>query len=154
MNPPDDAEHLLPGGAELGIVVSEGDGERDAPVRDGLEDLLRRGDVRMAEQDVARMDDEVGTLGVQHLADVADGPLAAGVAGDVMGVGKLQDFEGSVGAVPEVPGDRQPGALFACFLPPATGQDRRRRGGCRQESGILEERSAFHGYQAFCIFQI
>ena len=136
---PDGLEHLLPGGPELGIVVPQRDGERDAPVRDGLEDGLRRRNVRPAEHDVARVDHEVRPLGVQHLADVAERPLTAGVAGDVMGVRQLENFESSVGAIPEIPGNFRRERILSGFLPPAAGQDRSRRGGSGQESGIFEE---------------
>ena len=93
---PDQGEHLLPRGAELGIMVPQGHSPGNAALGQGSKDFPGALQVRLAENDVSRVDDKVWLDAFDGIFHALQGPLRTGVSGDVMCVCKLQHGEGAV----------------------------------------------------------
>ena len=140
---PDQGEHLLPRGTELGIVVSQGHRPRNAALGQGGKDLPGALQVRLAENDVSRVDDKVWLDAFDGIFHAFQGPLRTGVSGDVMCVCKLQHGEGAVFPVGKRCGHAA--GLFIGLSYLRAGRKGRSRGSqYAGPGGVFKEGSAFH----------
>ena len=86
-------QHLVSCLPELFIMIAKSDCKGDVPFGNGGQNLPAGGFGRLAKDDVARVDDQIGLLGIQYGDYVVQCTLGTGISGDVVGVGQLQDFE-------------------------------------------------------------
>ena len=70
-------------------MIAHGNGEWDLPVHQGLQDMPCRGFRRLPEDNIPRMDHEIGLLRVQHLDDIPERTLGTFVSFDIMGIREL-----------------------------------------------------------------
>ena len=101
----DGRKHILTGAPELGIVVSKGNGPRNAAIGQWLEYLHGALYVWPTEYYVSGMDDEIRLLRGNHFLNAAKCALASWIALDVMGIRELQHLESVAGAIIELMGN-------------------------------------------------
>lgn len=100
----DGRKHILTGAPELGIVVSKGNGPRNAAIGNRLKYLQGAFYVRTPEDYVSCMDNEIRLLCGNHFLNAPKGPFTSGIPLDVMGIRKLKKLESAAGAVIELTG--------------------------------------------------